>query len=151
MEMETEETQMIFGWGANHYSQLGLIHSKEGQNAAGTQNEQENIISVPFQVMGDFEERVASVHCSSNYSAILTQDGKVFTWGRGDCARLGYNPPLKQQKAPLLLQLKHKITQLGLGMFHAVALTDTGEVYTWGSGISGQLGHDKILNDVAPN
>ena len=73
---------------------------------------------------------------------------KVYTWGRGDCSRLGYQPPLKQQLLPKKVDLPVKIKKVALGMFHALSLADSGEVYSWGSGASGQLGHDKLMNDV---
>jgi alpha-tubulin suppressor-like RCC1 family protein len=44
--------------------------------------------------------------------------------------------------------LSLQVKKVGLGSYHAVALSNHGQVITWGSGISGQLGHDKILNDV---
>ena len=34
-----------------------------------------------------------------------------------------------------------KVVQIACGESHSVALTDGGTVYTWGNGLSGQLGH----------
>lgn len=73
---------------------------------------------------------------------------KVFTWGRGDCGRLGYQPPLKQQTIPKQVDIPFKVKDLALGLFHSLALTVDGEVFSWGSGASGQLGHNKLMNDV---
>jgi alpha-tubulin suppressor-like RCC1 family protein len=49
---------------------------------------------------------------------------------------------------PKQVNLPCKIKFLALGLFHALALSDDGEVFSWGSGASGQLGHNKLLNDV---
>ena len=40
------------------------------------------------------------------------------------------------------------IQSVALGIHHAVAITNTGIVYSWGRGINGQLGHGEIANEV---
>lgn len=72
----------------------------------------------------------------------------MYSWGRGDCDRLGFKSPLKLQNVPRLLDLPHRVSKLSLGTFHVLALTEESLVYAWGSGISGQLGLEKIANDV---
>jgi alpha-tubulin suppressor-like RCC1 family protein len=39
------------------------------------------------------------------------------------------------------------ITKLALGYYHAAAINDKGQVFTWGRGINGQLGHGSIMNE----
>ena len=39
------------------------------------------------------------------------------------------------------------ITKVSLGYYHAAAINDQGIVFTWGRGISGQLGTGTILNE----
>lgn len=41
-----------------------------------------------------------------------------------------------------------KIVTASLGAFHAAAITSTGEVYTWGKGLAGQLGHEEVKSEV---
>ena len=36
---------------------------------------------------------------------------------------------------------------MALGYYHAAAISSKGEVFTWGRGINGQLGHGSILNE----
>lgn len=141
-----EETgQMVFGWGSNEFSQLAAIDGADEPSC---------FVSVPHHVLKGLDIPVASLACHANYSALVSQRGEVrapqqvFTWGRGDCGRLGYNPPLKIQSVPAKVGLPHKVLHVALGLFHALALTSSGQVYSWGSGVSGQLGHDKVLNDV---
>ena len=78
----------------------------------------------------------------------MTNLSQVYTWGSGDCSRLGYQPPLRQQLFPKHVSLETKIKKVALGMFHALALDFEGRLYSWGSGASGQLGHNKLQNDV---
>lgn len=37
-----------------------------------------------------FGEQLSSAYCGSNYSAAVTKDGKVYTWGSGEFGRLGF-------------------------------------------------------------
>lgn len=89
-----------------------------------------------------------NVYASYYYSAAVTSQGHVFTWGSGEFGRLGYMDIKKQAQPRLLKELKeHFILKLSLGYYHAAALSDQGIVYTWGRGINGQLGHGSILNE----
>jgi len=59
---------------------------------------------------------------------------------------------LKAQKYlydPTLLDLgsDRKIVKIYTGYAHAMAITDTSEVYLWGDGSSGQLGVNKTRSD----
>lgn len=42
------------------------------------------------------------------------------------------------------------IVQIASGGYHSIALTDKGEVFTWGHGGHGQLGHSNIQNQKVP-
>jgi len=146
LEDAEEAGQMLFGWGSNEFSQLA---GGDRTDEAGSD------VAVPHQVLKSLGVAVAHLACHANYSALLSAEGEVrtphqlFTWGRGDGGRLGYAPPLKIQAQPARVRLPVKVARVALGLFHALALSDSGQVFAWGSGASGQLGHDKLLTDVA--
>ena len=75
---------------------------------------------------------------------------QVFTWGSGEFGRLGFKTETKQQKTPKKLTFfsEYEIIQVSLGNYHAMALTESGEIFSWGRGVSGQLGHNKMTNEV---
>ncbi|RVW74246.1 PH, RCC1 and FYVE domains-containing protein 1 [Vitis vinifera] len=98
---------------------------------------------------------------SSNCSS-----GKVFTWGDGDKGRLGmpncctYNywtclhngspvygqlgDPQADGKLPTRIEgklLKNFVEEIDCGAYHVAVLTSRTEVYTWGKGANGRLGH----------
>jgi alpha-tubulin suppressor-like RCC1 family protein len=52
-------------------------------------------------------------------------------------------------KAGLVLDLQ-KVTQVTCGWRHTVAVTDRGNVYSWGRGTSGQLGHGDAVDRCFP-
>lgn len=62
--------QLIFGWGANHFNQLG-------DNDKSTQDEDDTFVLVPHQMLADFKSEIMSVHCFSTYSAVVTNLGEV--------------------------------------------------------------------------
>ena len=39
-------------------------------------------------------KQVVQIACGSTYSAAVTADGELFTWGRGNYGRLGHGEPL---------------------------------------------------------
>lgn len=98
--------------------------------------------------------------------AVVRQDGKLLTLGSEDHGKLGhsnkkktdqeakqeklnlmrngYKPAITQQKAALNIVQElsdHKIVQVACGFQHTVALNDKGEVFSWGQGKYGALGH----------
>ena len=45
---------------------------------------------------------------------------------------------------------QYHFSQIACGMAHVLALTDTGELYSWGANSYGQLGLDTTLNTSTP-
>lgn len=44
-------------------------------------------------------KHVVHVACGSTYSAAITADGELYTWGRGNYGRLGHGEPLDVVRA----------------------------------------------------
>jgi alpha-tubulin suppressor-like RCC1 family protein len=80
-------------------------------------------------------------HCLS-----LTEDGKIFAWGKTDKGRLGVSYDLKKEEfaaPPKEVFLPHPRTgrslrakEISAGFAHSAALADDGAVYIWGKGLS---------------
>ena len=85
---------------------------------------------------------VQQLACGSGHTCILTQDGEVYTWGRGDDGRLGHGDSGWKFVPRLVNSLVGQIvTQITCGSYHTAAVTNNGELYTWGGGMYGKLGH----------
>lgn len=75
----------------------------------------------------------------------LTEGGSVVSWGKdtkNGCLGLGVDDtgvPITSKDAPQALKLSD-VTDIQMGTEHVVALTQNGEVWTWGNGDKGQLG-----------
>ena len=69
--------------------------------------------------------------------------GQILSWGRGDYGQLGqgrvatYRP--YPQPVPKLENIS--IAQISAGMYHALAVSKDGRLFSWGRGKSGALGH----------
>ena len=66
----------VFTWGRGEDGQLGL----------GDTNDQD----LPVLVEALQGRSVEFIACGSGHTVVLTGDGKVYTWGRGDDGRLGH-------------------------------------------------------------
>lgn len=68
----------------------------------------------------------------------------IFTWGAGYHGQLGRKFTRGQKKyspVPLMVDTDMVIRQVTCGGLHTALVTEHGDVYTWGDGRKGQLGH----------
>lgn len=99
----------------------------------------------------------------------LTMDGKVFSWGEGEDGKLGkllacnldhngrgptilgHGNRLNLDKPKLIEALKSKkVRDIACGSSHSAAITSSGELYTWGLGEYGRLGHGDNVTQLKP-
>eukprot|EP00299_Pterocystis_sp_00344_P016933 c849_g1_i1.p1 GENE.c849_g1_i1~~c849_g1_i1.p1 ORF type:complete len:322 (-),score=53.10 c849_g1_i1:21-986(-) len=75
------------------------------------------------------------------HSLILTEDGAVFGWGHNYFGQLGDGTSLSQD-VPVLVDISSDnfVTTIVGGMYHSLAMTDSGNVYSWGFNWDGELG-----------
>uniref|UniRef100_A0A8C0I9D6 Alsin Rho guanine nucleotide exchange factor ALS2 n=1 Tax=Bubo bubo TaxID=30461 RepID=A0A8C0I9D6_BUBBB len=67
---------------------------------------------------------------------------EVWSWGKGKEGQLGHGDVLPRLQPLCVKSLDGKeVIHLSAGGHHSLALTAKSQVYTWGSNISGQLGH----------
>uniref|UniRef100_A0A2N9GCP4 RCC1-like domain-containing protein n=1 Tax=Fagus sylvatica TaxID=28930 RepID=A0A2N9GCP4_FAGSY len=88
------------------------------------------------------------ISCGLFHSSLLV-DGKLWIWGKGDGGRLGFgheNPVF----VPTLNPHLDPVRSIALGGMHSVALTCLGEVFTWGYGGFGALGHSVYHRELLP-
>lgn len=69
-------------------------------------------------------------------------------WGSGEFGRLGDSDIRRFHVPTPVKDLSNQIiTRISLGYYHGAAINDQGMLFTWGRGISGQLGTGSILNE----
>eukprot|EP00656_Telonema_subtile_P046328 TRINITY_DN5272_c0_g1_i1.p1 TRINITY_DN5272_c0_g1~~TRINITY_DN5272_c0_g1_i1.p1 ORF type:complete len:1086 (+),score=432.55 TRINITY_DN5272_c0_g1_i1:162-3419(+) len=78
-------------------------------------------------------------------------NNEVLSWGSGWWYRLGHGDQDNQLLPMELSALSGKlIVEIAAGTAHSAAVSSTGDVYTWGYGGNGRLGHDDYHNQEEP-
>jgi RCC1 and BTB domain-containing protein len=75
----------------------------------------------------------------------------VYTWGRGDDGRLGHGDNGWKYVPRLTHSLTGQIiTHVTCGSYHTAAVSSNGDLYTWGGGMYGKLGHGNETGHSTP-
>jgi hypothetical protein len=75
---------------------------------------------------------VKRVSCGAFHTAAVTEDGRLYTWGRNHCGQLGHDTMDDKWEPMMVLGLKAiYVANISCGWNFSVALTDNGEVYSW--------------------
>jgi len=97
-----------------------------------------------------FIKKVA-VNSGGKHCLALSSDGDVFSWGEGDDGKLGHDTKNSCDRPRVIEGLRGKdIVDISCGGAHSAAITSTGELYTWGKGRYGRLGHGDSDDQMKP-
>ncbi|PKU71059.1 PH, RCC1 and FYVE domains-containing protein 1-like isoform X2 [Dendrobium catenatum] len=91
------------------------------------------------------------VVCGHSVTIGLTTSGNVFTIGSTVYGQLGN--PHSDGKLPCLVEDKlanEFVKEVACGSYHVAVLTSRNEVYTWGKGANGRLGHGDLEDRKTP-
>lgn len=105
-----------------------------------------SVINIPTG--GGQGYRLSSVSCGYGYFAVVDNVGQVYTWGESGCGRLGSSltadldcPATVSSPTRVNGILSDvRITSISCGKFHSLALSDSGQLYSWGDNRCGQMG-----------
>lgn len=85
---------------------------------------------------------IADVACGTDHIVAITEEGYLLAWGGGQDGCLGHGHFANIRLPRMIKSLAHKrIVHVACGAKHTVALTEDGDVFAWGDGRSGALGH----------
>ncbi len=100
--------------------------------------------------------KVVDVALGEYHTVALTDDGNVYTWGYGgrtgffnwmytqEVGALGHGDKshhFTPKKVEYFEKNKIKVKKISAGLYHTCALTNDGDLYTWGRGLYGVLGN----------
>lgn len=74
------------------------------------------------------------------HTAVVTEDGELWVWGRGHEGQLGLKVVLRLNVATLLPSTVlggHRVAMVSCGLCHTGCVTQTGALLTWGLGTDG--------------
>ncbi|EEY61829.1 uncharacterized protein PITG_13774 [Phytophthora infestans T30-4] len=151
---------VVFCWGSNSHGQLGIIPSSFNKPADAPAKPSPTTFprsAVMHQVAALRSVSVRQVACGVLHSLALTSDGQVFSWGCSDGGRLGQGQDTKRSsdiREPALVNgiLANLVTlTIACGAWQSACIaaeasqvtSGAGRVYTWGTGVYGQLGVGK--------
>ncbi|XP_029941533.1 probable E3 ubiquitin-protein ligase HERC1 [Salarias fasciatus] len=127
--------------GKGSYGRLGLGDSNN-------QSMPKKLVLEPHRNM----KKVSSSKGSDGHTLAITVEGEVFSWGDGEYGKLGHGNSATQ-KYPKIIQgplLGKVIVCVSAGYRHSAAVTNDGELYTWGEGDFGRLGHSDSQSRNVP-
>ena len=141
----------LYATGLNNYGQLGL------EDAEGVV---EKWRTVPEVVSKAKHLNICQIQAGEHHSVVLTVEGKVFSFGRGDSGQLGRKAPdnskgqvqegyFDANPGRVIGEMRGcAIKQISCGSNHTLAVSTKSKVFAWGYGDNGSLGHGKVDGDL---
>eukprot|EP01087_Luapelamoeba_hula_P004286 TRINITY_DN1421_c0_g1_i11.p1 TRINITY_DN1421_c0_g1~~TRINITY_DN1421_c0_g1_i11.p1 ORF type:complete len:765 (-),score=114.63 TRINITY_DN1421_c0_g1_i11:8-2302(-) len=125
----------VWGRGDNKWGQLGLGHLRSVPAAS-----QAEIFAGKY---------IIEIACGIDFSLALDDSRNVYSWGRGKDGRLG-NESDHNQCTPLPIPrlMSERIIHIACGASHALCVSSSGKVFSWGASSFGRLGR-KVANAKA--
>ncbi len=120
-----------------------------------TESRFDNISTVVRTDGNNVLTQVVEVSSGDKYGVCVTSDKKVYTWGTNENMQLGFDNDITSSgvQESWIAKLKEDITdahRVTAGYKHTSVYKDTGEVYTFGLGSSGQLGNGENFDYYTP-
>ncbi|XP_022256418.1 secretion-regulating guanine nucleotide exchange factor-like isoform X2 [Limulus polyphemus] len=120
----------VVSWGANSHGQLGQSHTEDVRSPQKITN-----LSIVMSA-------VTSVTGGGGHTLLLLDDGQAFSCGNNEKGQLGLGSEEQHITTfhPISELHGHVIKHVACGWDFSLAVTATGDVYSWGSNSYGQLG-----------
>lgn len=137
----------LFTWGSNSRGQLG----------DGTTTDRLSPIDITAQFHLDPEETFVFFSITGYHAFTLTSAGRLFTWGSNDAGQLGDGtntdrPTPTDITTQFNLNSEETLAAVAsTGLYHTLALTTDGRLFTWGLNDAGQLGDGSQISKHTPN
>ncbi|MFA7689446.1 MAG: hypothetical protein WCX96_05105, partial [Bacilli bacterium] len=137
----TEEND-LYVWGYNSYGLLGG-------------NDDDEILSpVKATATSGYQQynlKIKKVAATSESAVYITTDNKVYSIGENVEGQLGNGTTIStDKKVNITSSFDSPITKISAGRDHFIALTENGEIYTWGGNSYGQIGNNTTNNQLIP-
>ncbi|XP_076116547.1 secretion-regulating guanine nucleotide exchange factor-like isoform X1 [Mytilus galloprovincialis] len=124
----------IISWGDNTYGQLST----------------DKVIQQPYLVPTTFfKGKVTDIQAGWTHMLALTDQKKIYSWGRGNYGQLGRAVDL--DLSPQVIGCHDNIKCVRCGSEHNLALTDKGRLLTWGWNEHGLCGNGNEDNVMTPS
>ena len=129
---------MVYCWGRGEFGALGHNDLRDR--------------TLPKMLDGLRGIRIGDIACGTGHTLVVSEAGDVFAWGWNNKGQCGLPDAPDAVCSPTLLGalLGHSVRGVAAGAAHSLAVTERGEVLSWGLGGSGQLGHGDLASSATP-
>ena len=121
----------IYAWGCDSHGQMGISNRKANR-------------AYITPKIYSFNIQLRNAACGDEHAAIVAESGHVYTMGNNSDGRLGISEKenRKTVNVPVLVErlLEFKIVKISCGSAHTCAISEAGEVFSWGFNQYGALG-----------
>ena len=95
-----------------------------------------------------------SISAGANFNMhffAIDEIGNLWAWGNNGSGQLGNNSSIIVDKsAPVQIKAGTKFKGISAGKQHSLAIDESGNLWTWGSNDSGQLGNNSTSSSLSP-
>ena len=139
----------LYAFGFNFYGQLGNVTNN---GVMGASNPTPTLVTLPGQV-----GTIAEIAGGQHHSLVLTTSGQLYAFGYNWYGQLGNatgNGAGTANPTPGLMTLPGQtgsISHVAAGMDHSLAVTSSGQLYSFGLNSFGQLGRPTNSGTLTPN
>eukprot|EP00479_Gromia_sphaerica_P003339 TRINITY_DN138_c0_g1_i1.p1 TRINITY_DN138_c0_g1~~TRINITY_DN138_c0_g1_i1.p1 ORF type:complete len:422 (+),score=81.46 TRINITY_DN138_c0_g1_i1:600-1865(+) len=147
------EGHKVYSCGSNMNGQLGfpVAEIKEDSETMFMMGMRQQSIESDFKLIDALNGKgVIQIEAGSNFSLCLTNDGYVYSFGQNSKGQLGLGKVTQHESRPRQIPSLKNITRIAAGQDHALALSVSGDVFSWGANQYGQLGQGNTVNLHTP-
>ncbi|KAF0712242.1 Aste57867_4891 [Aphanomyces stellatus] len=97
--------------------------------------------------------RIHQLAFGKTHTAALSLDGHIFVWGDAAYGQLGLGGKVTSAAHPIRLRHSKNVSfsSVACGGYHTAAVSEFGDLYTWGRNFEGQLGHSTKVASLQSN
>ncbi|KAH0888506.1 hypothetical protein HID58_050935 [Brassica napus] len=137
----------VFIWGEG----IGEGVLGGGSHRVGSSFEIKMDSLVPKALESSIVLDVQNIACGGQHAVLVTKQGETFSWGEESEGRLGHGVDSNVQHPKLIDALgTTNIELVACGEYHSCAVSLSGDLYTWGKGDFGILGHGNEVSHWIP-
>jgi alpha-tubulin suppressor-like RCC1 family protein len=134
-----DETGRVWTWGRNDYGNLGVGDNKHRH------------FPTVVSTLSDKDQNIVEVNCGAKHMIAISSEGTAWTWGHGEDGKLGLGHTYDTFEPTNVQGLSRSyIVSASGGSSHTAAVDDSGNLFTWGNGSFGRLGHSNEVSHGEP-
>jgi len=117
----------------------------------GTGSERNSLSPKLVEEFSRLQIRPKEIACGGFHTAVVTEDGQLYTYGGGEHGQLGLSDKFNRLVPTHVTAFDtEKVTMVSCGWSHTVVLTSKG-ISTFGNGEHGKLGHGSVKKLSSPH